>query len=61
MSKCPYNNSVECDKSFMSAEFMRQLNIVIRSGGFWLHTPPAGSDCRAQSRMCMRLVAQKQR
>lgn len=61
MSKCPYNDSVECDKEFQDTEFKRQLNIVIRGGGYWLHSAPAGVDCRAQERMCCRLATQKQR
>ena len=61
MAQCPYNESIECDNKSRNAEFTRQLNIVLRSGGFWFDSANKSPDCRAKSGMCTRLAAEKAR
>lgn len=58
MAKCPHNETVECDSEFRKAEFVRQLNIVLRCGGFWFE--PGKQDCRAKCTMCCRLNQARQ-
>ncbi|MDE6250235.1 MAG: hypothetical protein K2M34_01200 [Alphaproteobacteria bacterium] len=56
MSKCPHNQSIECDQKSRDDEFVRQLNIVIRSGAFWFPDVNQSPDCRAKCSMCWRLA-----
>lgn len=53
MSKCPYNNSVECDKAHRDAELRRQMAIALLSGAFWIR--PVDAACPAQSWQCSRV------
>lgn len=61
MSKCPYNETVECDQKSRDDEFMRQLNIVMRSGAFWFNDANQSPECRAKRCMCWRLSQPNQR
>lgn len=58
MEKCPYNDSVQCNQETRDTEFVRQLNVVIRGGGFWVHKGKGG--CSAQKALCCHLQRQHQ-
>lgn len=60
MPKCPYNETVECDKDFQQTELTRQLNIALQSGMYWFSTINPGVSCTVKHWQCARLAAQKQ-
>lgn len=57
MPKCPYNETVECDKDFQQAELTRQLNIALQSGAFWFGQNKNNNGCSAKTQFCTRLNA----
>lgn len=53
MQKCPYNNSVECDKAHRDAERRRQMAVALQCGAFWIRSSDAA--CPAQPWQCSRI------
>ncbi len=65
MSKCSYNDKLECSAEHQQLELNRQLFVAGISGAFWLMSSKP-KQCKAQPHFCQRLAAfaetqQKQR
>ena len=61
MSKCPYNDFVECSESCRVAGRTRQMNLALRAGLYWFDgATKFAATCEAQPWMCARLAAAKQ-
>lgn len=60
MSKCPYNDAIECSADCRHTEFLRQLNIDLRSGDSYFDLAKIHTECGVRYWHCMRLMSEKQ-